>query len=284
VTQKRRTGEAVPKRASWRLGPAGKALAVSALFLLATIDDRHAGRLSDERQVVFTAIAITETGSLKLAADPRLSVLPRDPEGDPVSRYGLDAALIQVPAALVAPSVERSSGPLSSGPLFLIAPFLLVLSAAWAAGRIATALGGSETGAALAVLLTAVGSPLGAYSAAHFSEPLQAAALGGGLAAALSSVAEGSIRRSLGFAAATGALVGVALLTKSVLLVIAPPLSLPLLCTAKAGAAWRRAAAAAAGFALPALLWAATEWKRFGTLLGGYGEDSFSHPLLDGLL
>ena len=261
------------------------ALAACGAFLLLTMDDRHAGRISDECQIVYSAVAITETGSLKLSDDPRrLGTPPAAPDGGRVSKYGIGATVLQLPAAFLASAVERDLGPKSSGPLFLVAPLLLVLAAAWASSRITVSLGGSETAAALAILLAVLATPLGSYSATLLSEPLQAASLAGVLACSLASTRSEKENVSLAFAAAAGALVGVALLSKSVLLAVAPPLALPLLATDAPGRAWRRAASASAAFLAVGGVWALIEMRRFGALLGGYGNESFSHPVWDGLV
>ncbi len=166
--RQRRAPNDAPRR--WWTAPRA-ALLASALLLLLTVDDRHAGRLSDEAQVAWSAVALVETGSLELAPDARLSTLARAPDGGHVSKYGLGGSLVQLPAALLAPSVERRLGPGASRPLFLVAPLLLVVAAAWIASRLALALGGSEKAAALAVLLAVLASPLGSYSSAPGRPP-----------------------------------------------------------------------------------------------------------------
>ncbi|MDL1952444.1 hypothetical protein FBQ97_21935, partial [Acidobacteria bacterium ACD] len=70
-----------------------RALLLVAVVLALTADDRHAGKFSDGRQVIRTAVALTETGSLGQARGAPRSV-PR-PEGDAVSRYGILPSLTQ---------------------------------------------------------------------------------------------------------------------------------------------------------------------------------------------
>ena len=241
------------------------------------MDDRHAGKVSDARQTIGTAVAIAEASGLGLARGaPRAF----DRGADVVSRYGIGTSLAQLPAALLAPFADRRLGPGASQPLFLLAPFAAVLLAAAAAGRVARLAGGSEAAQAGAVVLATLGSPLGAYASSDFSEPLQAAALAGSLALALGSARGRYARSAVLLAAGAGAAAGAALLVKSSLAAAAPFLLLPL---AAAGAGrGRRLLAAAAGFAAPFVAWLAFELVRFGRPFGGYAGEGFTHPLADG--
>src|SRR6187401_787715 len=113
---------------------------VVSLVLFATTADRFPGSTADGRQMIWTAVAIAETGEIGQARGRDLTV-PR-PDGDSVSRFGLAMSLAQVPAAMAAPAVEARLGPASSQALFLIAPFLFVLAAAAFAGKTVRELGG----------------------------------------------------------------------------------------------------------------------------------------------
>jgi len=241
---------------------------VLAVFAL-TADDRHAGIVPDGRQMIWTAVAMTETGQLGQARG-RDFTIPRD-GGDSVSRYGMGMTLAQIPAALLAPAVERRFGAASSQPLFLIAPLLLTLLAAIFAGLATRQLAANRTAERTAILLTALGSPLAGYAAMEFSEPLQAAALAAAFAFALLAHERPRYAFAAGFAA------GVAVLAKSVLLAVAPLALLPLLATRK------RIVNAALGAAPPLALWLIFELVRFGRPLAGYGGERFSHDLFDGL-
>ena len=143
------------------------AVALTALVLLLTVDDRYPGAIADGRQMAWTAIAITETGEIGQARG-RDFTWPRT-EGDAVSRYGMGMSLAQIPAAWMAPRIEARLGPGASQPLFLIVPLLCVCAAAAAAGWIALGLGLSAGGVAAAVLLTALGSPPVSYT--HLTLP-----------------------------------------------------------------------------------------------------------------
>src|SRR3954465_755768 len=67
-----------------------------ALVLLLSWKPAVVGMVGDGRQMVFTAVAIAESGSLGQARSRDLTV-PR-PAGDSVSRYGLAMSLAHVPA------------------------------------------------------------------------------------------------------------------------------------------------------------------------------------------
>jgi hypothetical protein len=253
-------------------------LLVVAALLVLTADDRHAGKVSDGRQVIGTAVALAETGELGLAKGAPRAV---DREADSVSRYGMGASLAQLPAALLAPHVERRLGPGTSQPLFLLAPLAAVLLAAAAAGGIARLAGASTATQGFAILLAALGSPLGAYATSDFSEALQAAALGGALALSLgaSRAEDGPAAGRRAFGA--GLFAGCALLLKSSLAAVAPFLLLPL--AAVSGLRSRRLLAGAAGAALPLAAWLGFEFHRFGRPFSGYAGEGFTHPVLDGI-
>ena len=120
------------------------------LVLFATTDDRFPGSTADGRQMIWTAVAIAETGEIGQARGRDLTV-PR-PEGDSVSRFGVAMSVAQVPAAMAAPIIEARFGPAASQPLFLIAPFLFVLGAAALAGKTVRELGGSHRAEGAAIL------------------------------------------------------------------------------------------------------------------------------------
>ncbi len=149
------------------VNPAARALwagvALTALVLLLTIDDRYPGAIPDGRQMAWTAVAITETGQIGQARG-RDFTWPRA-GGDSVSRFGMGMSLAQIPAAWLAPRVEATLGPRTSQPLFLLAPIFFVCVAAAAAGSIAVRLGLGSGGIMSAVILAGLGSPLGAYAA-----------------------------------------------------------------------------------------------------------------------
>lgn len=257
------------------------ALLVVALVLAAMTDDRHVGEVADGRQMIRTAIALAESGTIGQARD-RDFTLPRE-GGDAVSRFGMGMSLLQVPAAFLAPWIEARRGPSSSQFVFLLVPFGAVLLAAWASGRIVRLLGGSPRAAAWAVVLAALGSPLGSYAAMEFSEPVQAAALTGALCAAVAAATAVPPRLGSRLSVVAGAAAGFAVLVKTSLLAVAPWTLLPLL-SLPAGSERARAVARAAAGAAPFLgLWALFDLLRFGQLLGGYPDDRFTHPFFDGL-
>src|SRR5258708_2217164 len=129
-------------------------LLMTAAVLGIAVDTRVVGRIADGRQMIFTAVAIAETGSLGQAHGRDLTV-PR-PEGDSVSRYGLGMSLAQLPAAAAAPSIEARRGPRTSQWVFLVAPFALVLACGMLAARITRDLGGNAGAQGVALLLATV--------------------------------------------------------------------------------------------------------------------------------
>lgn len=228
--------------------------------------------------MIGTAVAITRTGGIGLAKGAPRAV---DRGDDAVSRYGFGTTLAQLPAAFLAPAVERRFGAGASQPLFLLAPFLAVLIAAGTAGAVARLAGASPSGEGLAILLAGLGSPLGAYASSDFSEPLQAAALGGALALAFGAARAPAPRAAARLAAAAGFSAGFAILLKSSLAAVAPLLLLPL--AAASTLRGRRLLAAALGSAAPLAAWLVLEIVRFGAPFSGYGGEGFTHPLADGL-
>jgi hypothetical protein len=265
---------AARRRDWWLIG----SVAVLLLVLAAIADDRHVGLIADGRQMIRTAIAIVETGELGQALG-RDFTYPR-PTGDGVSRFGMATSLLQVPAALLAGPVEESLGAGASQGLFLIVPWLGVGLAALGAGMIARRLAGSDAQVAAAVMLASIASPVASYAFLEFSEPIQAAALTLGLAAAIEAACAQRPRRLLEVAAGFGA--GLAVLTKSSLIVAAPWVLLPLLDWRDQRRTQRALAGAAAGASLPLAVWLVFEIVRFGQLFGGYPDDGFTHPWFDG--
>ena len=262
-----------PARGTWLLTIG------TAAVLCAAVDTGLVGRVADGRQMIFTAVALAETGSLGQARNRDLTV-PR-PAGDSVSRYGLGMSLAHLPAAVLAPIVEASRGPGSSQWLFLIAPFMLVVACGRLAARVARDLGGGAAAERAALLLATIASPFGVYAAMELSEPLQAFALTGAFAFSLGASTSTNLRRARTQAVLAGACAGLAVLTKSSLLAVAPLALLPLLNVPRDRAA-RIGIAAAVGFAPIAAVWLYFEIARFGHPLAGYAGEGFTHPFIDG--
>lgn len=254
-------------------------LIVVAVALVLTIDDRHVGRAADERQIIWTAIALTETGQLAQARGRDFNYVRAD--GEAVSRFGMGMTLAQVPAAWLAPKIERLMGPGSSQPLFLIAPLVLVLVASWFAGQAAVYLGGGSAGRTAAILLCGLASPLSSHAATSFSEPLQAAALSGVFTCALAAQSA-SPRRATRPALAAGAFAGLAMLAKSVAVLPAASAALPMLVPAQLQNIRSKLASALIGFVPVAAVWLAFELVRFGHPFGSYPGEGFTNPFWDG--
>jgi len=260
------------------------ALLVVALVSALLLDDRHAGKIGDALQMIRPAVALVTTGEIGVARDIQRDTVTRE-GGDATSRYGIGMTLAQVPAAFLAPSVERAFGPGASQTLFCLAPFAFGLLAAWASGRVAAWLGAGDRGQAFAVLLASLGSPLGTYAAIDLSETLQAASLALALLFSLGSRRQASKAAAIRWAVAAGVAAGVAVLTKSALFAVAPLALLPLLgvSTERSGAGtWSRLGAAAAGAAPLLVVWASLEISRFGVLFGGYSREGFTYPFFLG--
>lgn len=259
--------------------PFALAAAAALLFLLGTAEERLFGLVTDESQVLSTAVAIATQGEIGIARGERFTV-PR-PEGDAVSPYGMGLALVEVPAVLLAPWWESTFGSGTSQTVFVALAAFLVWGAGLGAGLLARRLGAGEGGAAFALLATAVGSPLAAYAGTGYSEPLQALCLVLTALLAVRAAEDGAPR----LAAAAGFAAGFAVLTKSVNLAIAPLALLPLLVGGSSASRdrLRSAAGAAAGAAVPLGAWLAFEVARFGRPLSSYAGQSFNHSVPDGL-
>lgn len=252
---------------------------LAVLFVLAAAgDDRHVGLIADGRQMIRTAVAIAETGEIGQARG-RDFTLDRA-GGDAVSRFGMATSLLQVPAAFAAPRVEARWGAGASQALFLLVPWISVGIAAAAAGAIARSLGADSVQVVAAVLLASLASPLGSYAMLEFSEPVQAAALALALAIALRAALR--TKESGILAATAGFFAGLAVLTKSSLIVAAPAALLPLVDRAQMARSRRALMWAAIGALGPLAAWGAFELVRFGQLFGGYPDDRFTHPWWDG--
>ncbi len=208
-------------------GPAvsrGLAACVAAVFLLlaATAEERTFGTVSDEQQMLYTAISIARTGRIGISRNQHFSI-PRA-GGDAVAPYGMGLPLVEVPFAALAGPWEARFGARTSQTLFVLLEVLLVTAAAAGAGLLAAALGAGLFGQGLAVFGTGLGSPLWAYTAFGFSEPLQAACLVFAfLFACLAARAEGG--RAARLAATSGFFAGWLVLTKAVNLAFVPLLA-----------------------------------------------------------
>jgi hypothetical protein len=275
------------------------ALGVAALVLVFTTDERVFGLLTDGQVMTRTGYAMAALGEIGVARGHLVDVVR--PAGDAVTRYGMGPSLVRVPVAAVGGAFENAFGPGAAQTLFVLEQILLVLLASLSAGLLARACGGDARATRRAVLGAAIASPLWAYASSDWSEPLQAACVGGAFAAAAWAVREGgeegggdsgkdpskvsvigrAPRRTILLVALAGFFSGLALLSKSLLVLLFPAVLVALWGT-RAGRT-RRFAVACAGFLPPAALWLAFELSRFGAPFASYGGERFSHPPLDGL-
>lgn len=260
--------------------PLAFALGLAALVLGLTADERVFGLVTDGQIMTRTAWAMAALGEIGIARGHPVDV-PRT-AGDAVTRYGMGPSLVRAPVAAVAGTIENAFGPGASQTLFVLEQILFVLLAALASGLLARACGAEAQGVRRAALATALASPLWAYVSSDWSEPLQAACVGGAFAcAALAGRADA--RRPRALAAGAGALAGFALLSKSVFVVLLPLALAVLVLEAPRERRAGRAAAFGAGAAPLVALWLAFEVVRFGRPFASYAGERFSHPVLDGL-
>lgn len=265
-----------------RPGPLAAALLLAAAVLALTADERVFGLGTDGRIMVRTAVSMVTLGEIGIARGQAVDV-PRS-GGDAVSRYGMGASFVLALPAFVAGAFERAFGAGASQSLFVLEQILLVLLAAFAAGLLARALSGDERAAGAAALATALASPLWAYVALDFSEPLQAAVSGSAFACALLSARPGeSARRAMALAALSGFLAGFGLLTKSLLVILIPLVVSLIAFSGEPSGRKGRVAAAFAGILTPAALWLVLERVRFGRPFASYAGEHFGHPVVDGL-
>jgi hypothetical protein len=255
--------------------PFAAALVLSGLVLAATAEERTFGLFSDGRTMTRTSFAIADLHELGIARGYRVEV--RRTAGDAVSRYALGSALAFSLPMLAAESAE-SVGPGASQTLFVLAQIALLLAAAACAGLLVREWGASRRDAARGVLACALASPLLAYAGSDFSEPFQAAVVG-----AVFVLASRAARRGLRACFAAGVLAGLALLGKSIFVVLLPAVLGLAALEGLRGDRLRRAAAVVSGFVVGAVPWLVLELARFGRLFGGYAGERFSNPPLDGL-
>lgn len=259
------------------------------LALAGTVEERTFGTVTDEQEVLGTAVSMAEFGELGIARGQYFTILR--PQGDAVSPYGVGLSLLEVPFVFLSPVWESRFGARSSQTLFCFLQILLVTAAAAAAGLLARALGATARGEWVAIFGTALASPLWAYPAGGLSEPLQAAALAGSLLLATVSIRRRAdaeaFRASLFFAAGAGFLAGWAVLTKALNFALLPFLFLPIALDLRSLLPVRKrmanVVAWGAGLALSLGLWLAFEIARFGRPFASYSGQNFNHPVLDGL-
>ncbi|MCM3875455.1 MAG: hypothetical protein NEA02_03450 [Thermoanaerobaculia bacterium] len=256
------------------------ALGLSALVLALTADERVFGLVTDGQIMTRTAYAMAALSEIGIALGHPVDILR--PAGDAVTRYGMGPSFVRAPVAAVSGAFENAFGTGASQTLFVLEQVFLVLLAALAAGLLARACGTPAKGVRRAVLATALASPLWAYVSSDWSEPLQAACVGGAFACAALAGGPGA-RRPGALAAGAGALAGFALLTKSVFIVLLPIVLAVAVLEAPREKRGARALAFLAGAAPFAAIWLAFETVRFGRPFASYAGEPFSHDPLDGL-
>jgi hypothetical protein len=260
--------------------PLALALSVAAFVLALTADERVFGLVTDGQILTRTAYAMAALSEIGIALGHPVDILR--PAGDAVTRYGMGPSFVRAPVAAVSGAFENAFGTGASQTLFVLEQILLVLLGGLAAGLLARACGAQAKGVRQAVLATALASPLWAYVSSDWSEPLQAACVGGAFACAALAGRAGA-RRPDALAAGAGALASFALLTKSVFVVLLPLVLVVVFLEAPREKRGVRALAFLAGAAPFTALWLAFEIVRFGRPFASYAGEPFSHNPLDGL-
>jgi len=256
------------------------ALGVAAFVIAFTTDERVFGLVTDGQIMTRTAYSMSALGEIGIARGHPVDIAR--PAGDAVTRYGMGPSLVRVPLTALAGPFENAFGLGSSQTLFVLEQILLVLLAAGAAGLLARAVGVGPKGTRRACLAAAISSPLWAYAGSDWSEPLQAACVGGAFACA-ALAGRPDARREGPLAAGAGALAAFALLSKSVFVVLPPLVLAVVVLEAPRGRRVARVLAFLAGAAPFAALWLAFEIVRFGRPFASYAGEPFSHAPLDGL-
>jgi len=200
--------------ASRRPGPSLAALGV--LFaLLLTVDVRGFGLIPDGKEMLSAGAAIARFLEIGISRD--FVNAPRRPAGDAVSRYGMGLSLVEaLPAA-----VSRAAGLARTAPLFVLVPILCLAGCAWAAARATGTLGAGAGAAALSGAGLVLATPLWGYAASDYGEPLQALCVALTVLGAVELRADAASRR---WQILLGVAAGWAILTKTLLVLVAAPL------------------------------------------------------------
>lgn len=248
--------------------PPRAAALLAFLLALAAADERTFGLVPDGQQMLSTAASLARFGEWGISRD-FTGAFPRA-SGDAVTRYGLAQPAVELVPVLLA----RATGA-PSAPFFVLTQAALLAGAAAAVAAAAALLGAAPLVAALLGAGLVAGTPLLAYAASDFGEPLQALAVALTLLFAIRCC---SGKRTRGSEIGLGLAAGLALLSKPLLLAVVLPLV--------AAGAWERSrfrARPLLAFAAPAALAVALDVVRFGRPFGAYAGYRFDYPLLSGL-
>ncbi len=200
-----------------RRRPAAVAALAVLSVLLATVDDRSYGLIPDGREMLSAAAAVARFFEIGVSRD--FVNAPRRPGGDAVSRYGMGLSFVEsVPA-----TVARAAGAARTSALFVLVPILCLAACAWAAVRTLGRLGVGSGTASLFGAALVLATPLWGYGGSAYGEPLQA------LCVALSLLALVAMREapaSRRWQIVLGLAGGLAILTKTLLVLVVAPLLL----------------------------------------------------------
>src|ERR1700682_131453 len=103
-------------------------VAIAAVVLGLTTDERVFGLVTDGQIMTRTAFSMAELGELGIAKGHPVDV-PR-PAGDAVTRYGMLPSLVRTVPAWLGGSFETAFGAGASQTLFVLEQILLILAAA----------------------------------------------------------------------------------------------------------------------------------------------------------
>ncbi|MDL2716213.1 MAG: hypothetical protein PT977_00535 [Acidobacteriota bacterium] len=267
--------------------------------LLATVDTRAFGLIPDGKEMLSASAAVSRFFEIGISRD--FVNAPRRAGGDAVSRYGMGLSLAEAVPGVVTRLIRAAAPSAPSAPVFVLVPIACLVVAAWATTRALLLLGAAPAWAAASGAGLVLATPLWGYAASDYGEPLQACCLALLLLAVVELRGAPGSRR---WQVVAGVAAGLAILTKTLLLIAVAPL---LVCVLfgrreerdflegrKRDRSRRGAGPPFGSYALPwrllfsfagiLLLWCLLEFARFGKLFGGYSGETFSYPFLSGLL
>lgn len=253
---------------------------------LCTLTDTVFDWISDGQVMFDTAVSLHEFGELGISPEVVDKNTGVGATSDYFGKYGLGLSVIEQIPLLLVPAVEKLFGGGRSNVLFALMNMLITALTALGVAVCLCELGVRFWTAALASIGFAFGTPAWPYTSYDFSEPLQALCL---IAAFWSILrATKSHPPSRLHLALTGFILGFAVLTKALLLILIPSYALYLWMRLEGSPQRKRRSFG--WFVLSLALWGATiallNFHRFGSVFEfGYGGERkrFTTPLLTGL-
>jgi hypothetical protein len=259
-------------------------LAIAAIYFV-TLSDAYFGLISDGKDMLYTAVSFHEFAEFGIGPviDQTTGAVIQP---DKYSKYGLGfSAVLQLPL-VAAGSVERFFGMGRSNVLFPLTNMLITTATALVIAFCLKDLGARFGVSALAAWGFSIGTFAWPYISYDFSEPLQ----GLSVISAFWLLIRGARFRppSPALIAMAGAVLGFAILTKAVLMILIPCFVYYLWAVLDGPRNSR--VRYLLWFCIPLAAWmsviAILNWYRFGSVIDfGYGEEAtqFTTPLLTGL-